>query len=341
MMRSIPKQGIYVSYGHAHLPLRDDLAYGGIVKLQRLNEIIPNTPNRFNLLYMVSSSHPPFAKQLCALAKRKGIKFVWNQNGVGYPAWLPSGWAELNKKMSHFYLGADYVFHQSKFAKLCAEKFFGKRSGLSEILYNAVDTNLFRPNGHGRTSNEIKLLMVGTFYQIYPLDSAIRSLAYLHNFSPSTKLAVAGNVKKPVSPIVKKLIIDLKLEDSIMFLPAFSQKEAPEIFAKHDILFHTKIQDVCPGVVIEAMACGLPVIYSLSGGVPELVGSSAGIGVPTEADWQERIPPAPEMWAEAILAVAEDIKSFSQAARQIAVERFDLKAWKERHKQVFSELLDN
>jgi glycosyltransferase involved in cell wall biosynthesis len=93
-------------------------------------------------------------------------------------------------------------------------------------------------------------------------------------------------------------------------------------------------------VVIEAMACGLPVVYSASGGVPELVGEVAGVGVPTETSWQKQVPPAPELWAEAVLIVAEDLSRYSEAARQRTVEHFDLRPWVERHREVFSELLE-
>ena len=132
---------------------------------------------------------------------------------------------------------------------------------------------------------------------------------------------------------------ELRLEEAVTFVPPFPQAEAPRIFQLGDVLLHTKVQDVCPGTVIEAMACGLPVVYSLSGGVPELVGEEAGEGVPTDATWERRVFPPPEAWAEAVLRVRESWVSYAQAARQRAKERFDLRPWLERHRQVFHELL--
>ena len=43
--------------------------------------------------------------------------------------------------MAFLYHQADYVFWQSNFCKLSANKFLGKRIGPGEVLYNAVDTN--------------------------------------------------------------------------------------------------------------------------------------------------------------------------------------------------------
>ena len=56
--------------------------------------------------------------------------------------------------------------------------------------------------------------------------------------------------------------------------------------------------------MIEALACGRPVVYSNSGGVPELVGSEAGIGVGTEQTWDRDVPPDPVALAEAVAKVS-------------------------------------
>ena len=180
---------------------------------------------------------------------------------------------------------------------------------------------------------------MGSQYHTYALESSLRALAQIHKSIPFARITIAGKIWDHVLNPTMKLITDLDLKNHIKFLPPFSQNEALEIFRQSDILLHTKIQDVCPGVVIEAMSCGLPVVYSLSGGVPELVGEYAGVGVSTNANWEERIPPEPTAWADAILTVAEDLNRYSKAARQRALELFDFQLWQERHRQVFTELL--
>ncbi|MFC1815932.1 glycosyltransferase family 4 protein [Thermodesulfobacteriota bacterium] len=340
-LSGLPDNGIHIFYGETGLPMSGEVAKGGIVKFQRLNEFFPNEPRRFNIFYMVSSKYPPFAEQIRRSARRKGAKFVWNQDGVAYSAWMPSGWEAANIRMAGFLHDADYVFYQSEFARRCADQFLDKRAGPSEVLYNAVDTTLFCPAQRKRFPNELTLLIVGSQYHNYPLESAIKALACIKQIRPQTRIIVAGKVYNHILESARDLIVDLHLKDSIEFLPPFTQKEAVEIYRKSDVLLHTKIQDVCPGVVIEAMACGIPIVYSMSGGVPELVGEEAGVGVITEATWEKRTPPKPEAWAEAVLAVAEKYSFYSQASRQRALERFDLQPWVERHRQVFSELLDD
>ena len=44
-------------------------------------------------------------------------------------------------------------------------------------------------------------------------------------------------------------------------------------------------QDNCPTAVIEAMSCGLPILYSNSGGISELVDKNSGLGIKVSENW--------------------------------------------------------
>jgi len=98
------------------------------------------------------------------------------------------------------------------------------------------------------------------------------------------------------------------------------------------------VYDPCPSLVIEAMAAGLPVVYPRSGGVPELVGDEAGIGVAHPDTWARDVPPSPDVLADAVERVLADRSHFAAAARARAVERFALPPWLARHEQLFAEL---
>jgi glycosyltransferase involved in cell wall biosynthesis len=99
------------------------------------------------------------------------------------------------------------------------------------------------------------------------------------------------------------------------------------------------VQDPCPTAVLEAMACGLPVVYAASGGTLELVGDEAGVGLPHPVSWERDEPPRPEAFAAAVRAVLAERDRFAEAARRRAVERFALGPWLDRHAELFSELV--
>jgi glycosyltransferase involved in cell wall biosynthesis len=128
------------------------------------------------------------------------------------------------------------------------------------------------------------------------------------------------------------------VERRVELLGGYAQRDAPEVFRRAHVLLHTKMQDPCPTLVLEAMACGLPVVYPASGGTVELVGDDAGVGVPHEATWDREVPPAPEELAAALDRVLGDHASYASAARARDVSRFAPEPWLERHRQLFQEL---
>jgi len=333
-----------VFYGFRRLPGLDTYAHGGMVKLQRMRGRFPNNPDRYNILYLVSSCLPPCAREIIKKSKQKGIKLVWNQNGVYYKAWYGDGYEKENKKMGSLMHMADHVFYQSQFCKRSADKFLGTYNGSSEILYNAVDTNIFVPKKNVVPGNELMLLSAGSQNAFYRLETVLKTLFHVLKLGRKAKLIIAGEVSwgygnREVVNSTRRLIRDLKLEEYVIFQSRFSQKEAPSIYQQAHILLHPQYKDSCPGVVIEAMACGLPVVYSNSGGVPELVGSAAGIGVQVEDSWDKDFPPSPEKMAESVLSVADDFDRYSEAARQRARDCFDLQPWLDRHQAIFMGLL--
>jgi glycosyltransferase involved in cell wall biosynthesis len=119
----------------------------------------------------------------------------------------------------------------------------------------------------------------------------------------------------------------------------YAQEDAPALYRRAHILLHTQMNDSCPSLVLEAMACGLPVVHPASGGTVELVADVGGAGVPHEASWERLVPPAPEAMAAAVGRVLADLPRFREAARARAVERYALGPWLDRHAALFAELL--
>jgi glycosyltransferase involved in cell wall biosynthesis len=179
-------------------------------------------------------------------------------------------------------------------------------------------------------------MLGGNQYQRYRFETALESLAAL----PGARLLVTGSLSwaPGADREGRALVAAHGLEQRVELLGPYAQREAPKLFRQADILLHTKYNDPCPTVVLEAMACGLPVVYSASGGVPELVGEDAGVGIPAPLDWQRDHPPAPEELAEAVREIADQLADRALAARERSL-RFDAREWIARHVQLFESLL--
>jgi glycosyltransferase involved in cell wall biosynthesis len=239
---------------------------------------------------------------------------------------------------------ADYVFFQSQFCRAAADRFLGPRQGRWEVLYNAVDTQAFSPAPSDPEPGALVVLLAGTHKHAYRVMSALEAVAQLVADWPNIRLVIAGSLAWSDDTLqiigdVLERASRLGVRDRIRLVGRYAQAAAPELFRSCHVLLHTQYNDACPTVVLEAMASGLPVVYSRSGGTPELVGDTAGIGIPVVEDWEREIAPDPLELAEALDQVARKRAAYSSAARQRAVEHFDVRPWLERHAAVFQSLL--
>src|SRR5207302_10927323 len=210
---------------------------------------------------------------------------------------------------------ADHVVYQSEFCKLGSDRFLGEPQRPWEVLHNPVDTGRFTPAEV--PPERPTLLLGGNQYQRYRFEAAVRTLALLPD---EWRLLVTGRLSwHPDHARARKeadaLLVDSGLGDRIELVGPYTQAEAPGLMRRAHILLHTKHNDPCPTVVLEAMACGLPVVYSASGGTPELVGEDAGVGVPTPLDWERDHPPPAVELAAAAADVLVRLPELREAAR--------------------------
>jgi glycosyltransferase involved in cell wall biosynthesis len=329
------RTGVRVFYGHDLVPKEGEPVAGGTAKFQRLARRFPNRPTDFNLLYLGSTALPRDLAALLRLARRRGIKVVVNQDGVAYPGWAGEATDELNRHYRRALQAADHVLFQSRFSKESSDLFLGEPEGEWEILYNAVDVDQFAPAEEVPAEGPV-LLLAGDQTQAYRLELALRTLARVLEVEPGARLLVTGRLVSPVEP----LIDELRVRDRVELLGRYAQRDAPELTRRAHLLLHTKVKDPCPSAVIEAMACGLPVVYPASGGTVELVGDEAGIGVPHPESWDRDEPPSPHALADAVSRVLANRAAYAAGARKRAVERFALEPWLDRHAELFARLAD-
>jgi glycosyltransferase involved in cell wall biosynthesis len=329
-----PSAGVRVFYGHDVVPEPGERAAGGTAKAQKLNERFPNSPTDFSILYLGSTWLPRDLRPLLAFARRRGVPVVVNQDGVGYPGWAGDETDAVNRPLRRALQAADHVFYQSEFSKRSADLFLGESRGSWEVLRNAVDVSHFTPAADEPAGGPV-LLLGGDQTQAYRLELALRTLAVLRGRHPDARLLVTGRLVSAVEPLVD----ELGLRGRVELVGPYAQRDAPAVFRRAHLLLHTKVQDPCPTLVLEAMAAGLPVVYPASGGTVELVGDEGGIGVSHPDGWDRDEPPTPEALADAVDRVLAERAAYASAARARAVERFSLEPWLDRHSELFSELV--
>jgi glycosyltransferase involved in cell wall biosynthesis len=334
LVRRRPGPGVRVFYGHDRVPAPGERAAGGTVKIQKLTTRFPNTPVGFSLLYLGTTWLPRDLRPLLALVRRRAIPLVVNQDGVGYPGWAGGRAEEVNRPLRTALLAADHVLYQSTFSKLSADVFLGEPRGRWEILPNAVDVERFTPADAPSGDGPV-LLLGGDQTQAYRLELALRTLAAVRVTHREARLLITGRLVSDPMPLVR----ELGLAGVVELVGEYDQRDAPTLLRRAHLLLHTKMQDPCPTLVLEAMACGLPVVYPASGGTVELVGEVAGVGVPHLATWEREVPPDPAEMAEGVDRVLANLSGYAVAARKRAVSEYALSAWLDRHAALFGELV--
>ncbi len=131
---------------------------------------------------------------------------------------------------------------------------------------------------------------------------------------------VVGEVSKELKTQIQSRAPDLW----ITWRGVVPRESIPGIDRAAHVLFSADLNAACPNSVIEALACGLPVLAYDTGALAELVRDGAGEVVPYGADhWQLEDPVIPPL-VDACAKILRDNADYRQRARERAETAFGL-----------------
>lgn len=263
-------------------------------------------------------------------AKRRGVRIVQRLNGMNWihrktkVDWKYFLRCEYNNWLLAFIRRrlADRVIYQSEFARSWWQTVYRVVPAPHRVVYNGVDLKTYTSEGAGTPpADHVRLLLVeahvGGGYE-KGLENAIRLTQTLgEKHSLPVELMVVGQVAD-----------DLKAfwnENSGIWITwkGIVRREAiPEIDRSAHLLFSSDLNAACPNSVIEALACGLPVIGFATGSLPELVSGDAGRVVPYGSNYWNLEPPVVEDLADAAVHILNNLRQFRREARRKALEAF-------------------
>lgn len=180
--------------------------------------------------------------------------------------------------MRRLLLGASYITAPSEFMR---DQFSPIRSDI-EVVSNPL--HLDRYPYRERTDIEPRMVWLRAFHHIYDPITAIRAMADLVEDVPDATLTMIGPDKGDGSlQDVRWLISNLNLNDCIDIIEGISNDEVGEYLSKFDIFINTSRVDHAPVSVTEALACGLCVVSTSVGAIPEMLSiPKAGLTVPPD-----------------------------------------------------------
>jgi glycosyltransferase involved in cell wall biosynthesis len=143
--------------------------------------------------------------------------------------------------------------------------------GRFRVVPNVVDTELFRLDGR-RPGGPPRLVAVGLLYEAKGYEFLLQAIARLDR---ELLLDIAGD--GPQRAELEALAARLGIADRVSFRGLVPKPEVAALLRDSDAFVLTSRYDNNPCAVVEALACGLPVVATSVGGVPELVDETNGL----------------------------------------------------------------
>ena len=139
-----------------------------------------------------------------------------------------------------------------------------------KLIPNAVDLSRYEfGSRHVRAG---RLVWLRAFHHIYNPMMAPAVLAKVLKTFPQARLTMVGPDKGDGSyQATRQAAADLGVLDRIRFTGPIPKDSVPQVIGEHDIFLNTTNVDNTPVSLIEALACGLPVVSTNVGGIPYLV----------------------------------------------------------------------
>ena len=207
------------------------------------------------------------------------------------------------------------------------------------LVYHGVDLQQFSPPPRGAHAADahngrVRLLCVGRLVPKKGFDVLLRACHLLTLRQREFSLTIIG--EGPLRADLQGLSRRLGLAERVTFAARRTLDEMPAAYHSADIAALASVvtpdgdRDGLPNVILEAMACGLPVVSCDVGGIPEAVvhGETGLIAASDDpADFAEKL--------DTLVADADLRRRLGESARRLVQRRFDAAQGLDRLAQLF------
>jgi glycosyltransferase involved in cell wall biosynthesis len=297
---------------------------GALARGVQVTNDIRDTP--YNALLVIGGT-----RELAALSqvRLRGVRVVQRLDGLNWihrvrPISLKHS---LRAEYGNFMLAlirrylAGRIVYQSGFSHTWWDRRFGKLNKPFSVVYNGVDLDTYSP-GDNRPSHVYRVLVVegslGGGYEA-GLANAVRLAEGLAARGWPVEVQVVG----AVSPSLQKTWVE-RSSVPLRWSGLVRSDQIPALDRSAHLLFSADVHPACPNSVIEALACGLPVVSFDTGSLSELVTPDVGFVSPYGSDSWKLEPPDIAGLVAGAESVLKDWPRFSLAARERAENLFGL-----------------
>jgi glycosyltransferase involved in cell wall biosynthesis len=174
------------------------------------------------------------------------------------------------------------------------------------------------------------VLYVGNCRPHKNVSRVVEALAIIRQYEPDISLVIVGGYDSG-RPAVEQTIRSLGLEPAVQFLGRVPESDLPLLYNGADVFVFPSLYEGFGLPVLEAMACGTPVVTSDRASLPEITGSAAMIVDPLQS----------QSIAQAVLRLLHngDVARHYVHAGLVQAQRFSWRQCAEQHLDVYREVL--
>ncbi len=206
------------------------------------------------------------------IAKKLNIRYVITEHQGAIDSFLSNRY--IGKQILDVYRQSQQVITVSNFTKKAIHTYDSSLPDSKiKVIPNGVQNHRFIQCP--KKSNPQKLIYIGNLIETKGIHLLIEALSELinENYNLQLSLIGGGNYRKQL----EKQVRHLNLTDSVFFYGVLSAENVARILPEHDILVLPSFIESFSIVLVEAMACGMPVIATKCGGPEEIVNPETGI----------------------------------------------------------------
>ncbi len=209
----------------------------------------------------------------------------------------------------------------------------------TRVIYNGIDTADFQRPGKNvlreRFSWANDAVIIGCLGNVRPAkayDVLLRAAAFVKNANNHFRFVIAGDYKGKLYQRLLKLRAELELDDEVCFLGFID--DPADFLSNIDLFVLSSSSEGFSIATIQAMAAGLPVIATRSGGPQEIITDEKN-GCLVD-------PGNPQQLADAIVKLASNStlsRQLASAGQRHATDTFDVKSMVRSYEKVYNDLL--
>lgn len=200
------------------------------------------------------------------------VKEVFEREGN---PWLPN-YDRINSRIKIALQRCDHVVYQSEFSKRYLDHLYQRSNGAYSVIHNGVDLEVFKPR-QSRVNDIPVIGCIGTFRlnRVHTIMDISRRIPFDH------RLLLAGRMDEQSEAYLRSSR-EAHNQHCVLDLvpPVKGDNHLAVLHQMVDCYIHPVIGDTCANAVVEALACGVPVIVPRFGGTAEVVGDG-GIQIDT------------------------------------------------------------